>query len=269
MPTTRLDAAYSAQIKSIRLRLQTFALARFNAGQYRDVDLAKFIEQVTPVILAGRQQVAQLTDTYLTMQLQAMLGTKVPFKPPIDTSKLRGVDVTEVYARPFVTVRTKLAQGLTYDAAVQAGAARVMDLVATDMQMAKTHSANKVFTNSPIQFYKRVLTGSKSCALCLIASTQHYRVKDLMPIHPGCDCGVEPLAPDTPRTWANDGSSKRVIDPNSLGLTHDQVESFTGTYSLDGRAPDYRKLVVVHEHGEIGPVLALKGQKFTGPSVAK
>ena len=268
MANSKLEAAYAAQVKSIRLRLQTFALSRFNAGQFRDVDLAKFIAEVVPVVLAGKKQISQLTDSYLTMTLSQMLGTKVPYKGSFDTSNLRGADNAEVYARPFVTVRTKLSQGLSLDQAVSAGVARLVDILATDAQMAKTHTARNVLESSPIQFYKRVLTGSKSCALCVIASTQHYWVSDLMPIHPGCDCAVEPLPLGTKR-YAALGGGNRVIDPETLGLSHKAVQAVTGAADSSGRAPDYRKLIVIHQHGEIGPVLAFKGQHFSGPSVTK
>ncbi|WP_343955657.1 hypothetical protein, partial [Nonomuraea longicatena] len=31
------------------------------------------------------------------------------------------------------------------------------------------------------------------CDLCVIAATNTYRKRDLMPIHPACGCSVEPI----------------------------------------------------------------------------
>lgn len=264
MPNRRLDAAYAAQVKAIRTRVQTFALARFRAGQYRDVNLGEFVKQAVPIIAAGQRQISSLTDSYLSMTLTSMLGTKVPMRGAIDTSNLRGVPLTDVYERPFVTVRTKLSQGMPYDLAVQAGTARLVDLVLTDMQMAKTYTAQNVLSNSSerVTGYERTLTGSQSCGLCVVASTQRYRKSDLMPIHPGCDCGVEPII----------DRGVQVINPERLAQIHKSVGDFFGgnldkSLQSSARAPDYRELIAVHEHGEIGPVLSIKGQKFTGPSI--
>jgi hypothetical protein len=246
--SSRLDAAYVAQVKATRARLEQFVTARYAAGEYRDADLARFLKSVVPVVLAGRRQVSSLTDAYLARKL----GTR-PLGP-IDTDALRGVPVAEVYARPFVTVRTKLAEGLVYDAAVSAGAARLVDITLSDLQLAKTHTAQASFRGAGVTRYIRTLSGGLNCALCYIASTQTYATDDLMPIHPGCDCGVE-AAPDD-----FDGSEQ-------LTATHEAVEERLGESDSGGRAPDYRKQLIVREHGELGPVLAVRGQHFSGVSV--
>jgi hypothetical protein len=187
---------------------------------------------VVPVVLAGRKQVSALTDAYLARVLSAELGRSVAPRGPIETDLLRGVAASEVYARPFVTVRTKLAEGLTFDSAKSAGLARLFDITRADMQMAKRNTAQAVLsTTEGIHGFRRTLTGSKNCQLCSDASRQRYHKSDLLPIHPGCDCGVEPLTEPTGR----------------------EIPS---------------KVVEVREHGELGPVLTVKDQHFDGPSVA-
>jgi hypothetical protein len=244
----RLDAAYVAQIKAIRAKVESFAQGRFGAGQYRDADLDRFLKQVVPVVLAGRKQVSALTDAYLSRKLG------IPAKGPIDTDALRGVSAAEVYARPFVTVRTKLSEGLPFEAAVSAGAARLTDISLADMQLAKTHTSREVYQSAGAERYIRVLTGGMNCALCYIASTQTYATDDLMPIHPGCNCDTD-VAPDD-----FDGSE-------TLSATHEAVEERLGASDSGARAPDYRKQLIVREHGELGPVLAVRGQHFAGKSV--
>lgn len=240
-----------AQVKRIRERINTFLLARFGAGQYRDADLDAFVKQVVPVVLAGRRQVSALTDAYLSRVVGIRsLG-------PIDTDLLRGVAAAEVYARPFVTVRTELSKGKTIDAAVAAGAARLTDIALADLQLAKTHTTRTVYRSAGIERFVRTLTGRANCALCYLASTQTYSTDDLMPIHPGCDCGTAPV----------EAGMRSVMDAN-LKATHEAVENRLGSSDSGGRSPDYRKQLIVHEHGELGPVLAVRGQHFSGPSVA-
>lgn len=231
MPS-RLDAAYVAQVSAVRTGVEGFAQSRFAAGEYRDADLERFVSRVVPVALAGRKQVSALTDAYLSRVLTTTLRRPVRPRGPIDTDGLRGVDPNEVYARPYVTVRTKLSAGLPFDAAVSAGASRLTDIVLADMQLAKTTTAQSVFSQTEgVTGYRRVLSGGKNCGLCATAATQRYHTDDLMPIHPGCNCGVEPLAEPT----------GQVATPKS---------------------------VAVHEHGELGPILAVPGQHFDGPAVA-
>lgn len=260
MASQRLEAAYTAQVRAVRARVSAFAAARFGAGQYRDADLARFVAEVVPVVLAGRRQTAALTDSYLQQTLAAA-GIKVPKAPPVDTVALRGVPAAEVYARPYTTVRASLADGKAFDAAVRAGGARLVDLIASDMQLARTHTARHVFSRTGgVRGYSRVVSGNKTCAMCYVASTQVYHKADLMPIHPGCSCGVDPITADNP--WDQAAADER------LSATHAAVEDRLGTFDPGARAPDYRKLVVVREHGELGPVLTVKGQHFDGPSVA-
>lgn len=250
MPSSsRLDAAYVAQVKAVRARVEAFAQARFAAGEHRDADVARFVAQVVPVVLAGRKQVSSLTDAYLARVLGIRsLG-------PIDTDALRGVPATEVYARPYKTVWTKLSEGLTYDAAVSAGAARLVDIALADMQMAKRNTAHAVLSSAGVEHYKRTLTGNVNCALCYLASTQVYSTADLLPIHPGCDCGVTALP------------NGEKPDMSLVSATHEAVQERLGVSDSGGRAPDYRKQLIVHEHGELGPVLAVRGQHFAGRSV--
>lgn len=229
MPPRR-DAAYAASILRVRTQVEAFALARFKAGDYRDADRDRFVKQVVPVALAGRRQVSALTDSHLAQAMSAKLGRKVAPQGPVDTALLRGVDPAEVYARPFQTVWWKLSTGLTLDAAVSAGVARVSDIVLGDMQLAKTTTAQQALQSGGFTRYIRVLGGGNNCNLCPIAAENTYSTADLMPIHPGCNCSVEPIE--------GDGE----VDTSMQG-------------------------VVVQEHGELGPVLAVAGQHFDGPSV--
>lgn len=228
-------------------------------GSWRDADVKRWVSLIAPRVTAGQVAIANLTDQYLARVLEVdPIGA-------IDVRDLRGgPTAAEVYGRPAVSMRTALSNGATMTAALQAGANRAADLVATDLQLALTHQSQASMGRHGVQFFQRVLVGPADCALCMIASTQHYRTGNLMPIHPGCNCDVRPLPTDTARYTAMDGSD-RVIDPEALARTHNMVADLLGQADSGGRSPDYRQLLAIREHGEIGPVLAFRHQHFTGP----
>lgn len=255
----QLESAYASTVKSVRARVTEFVVSRFGPAAIGDNGLAAFLAEILPVVLAGRRQVAALTDAYLAQRLGVSLARSVAPQGVIDTDALRGVDPAEEYTRPTVMARTALARGGTVEAAVKAGVERVTDLVATDLQLAKTHQAQEVLSSTRgVVGYRRTLTGGENCAMCMIASTHRYSRGDLMPIHPGCDCGVKEIVGE---------DLDRDADDALLESVHKAIKSQLGDTSRDARsAADYRKLLVVNEHGEIGPILSLKRQNFTGPT---
>lgn len=242
--------AAAAQVRQdVRRRVLLYATAAWaGLGSWRDLDVDRFVATVVPVAVAGRKVVATGTDVVLAR----LTGTRPA--GTVDTDDLRGVGAEQVYRRPAVTMRTALAAGQTLSAAQAAALARLVSLVSTDLQLAHTHQAARTLAGYAPGF-RRVLSGRSGCALCVLASTQRYRAGELMPIHPGCGCGVEPIDPAR--------QDLQVLDSARLEALHQQVADFAGRADASGR--DYRDLVVVHEHGEIGPVLGWRGQQFTGP----
>lgn len=230
-------------------------------GDWRDDDIDRFIAAVVPRIEAGKLTIAKATDTYIAAMIDAdPVGA-------IDLAQIRnGADPSDVYRRPAVAMRSDLASGASFADALATGARRLESLVATDLELAHTHQARATMTRKgrrrggKVQAFRRVPTGKENCALCLIASTQRYWVGDLMPIHPGCDCGVAPLGPGE--------HVSQVIDPDMLEDVHDQVRGLTGYADRTGRDEiDYRELVIVREHGEYGPTLTWADHRHTGPSL--
>lgn len=70
-----------------------------------------------------------------------------------------------------------------------------------------------------------------------------------------CDCHVDVLRRGM--------DLNQVVDPQLLEQTHQQVKAIRGIDDRNGRMPDYRKLIVTREHGEVGPVLTWAHQQFT------
>lgn len=261
--TQREAAAISerqiAATRQVRTRVLD-ALAALWGGLdgWRDDDLDRFLATALPLVEAGQRQTGALTVLWLG-QLLEEAGIAVPDVDLDAATDVRPIGKREEYARPFVEVRTVLAQGGTLTEAVQRGGRRLQTLAATDMQLTKTHTSRQITSRQDgFEFYRRTLTGNQSCGLCVVASTQRYFKEDLLPIHPGCDCGVVPIV--------GDFDPGQVIDPQSLEQVHKRIEERFGTSDRGARAPvDYRDAIVTHTHGEIGPVIAVRGQKFTGP----
>lgn len=241
---------------------QLFAMW-FSMPEYRDANVSEFMSLSMPLINAAQETSAQATATYIQFQLELMgADSNIQLPPPelVTGKALRnGTPPEEVYARPFKELWTALKNGHTYEDAVRMGADRLRQLVETDIQLAHTHTARNIFSNrKDVMGFRRVPTGAHTCALCMIASTQRYRKLDLMPIHPGCDCKVAPII--------SEDTIPRVVDKETLNRIHDSIAKQFGMSASDARQIDYRKVLLVENHGEYGPTLTVAKHKFTGPN---
>ncbi|MFE2747323.1 hypothetical protein ACFXKX_23845 [Streptomyces scopuliridis] len=254
-----LAERYDALSGSLRDRLIGFVLDAFDSlGDYRDADAALFIERVLPVVLATQQQMGQLTDAYLTSMIADMLGGAAAPAGVQLAEALRGTPPEEVYRRPFVTAYTALSRGADYVDAIGQARTRLLSITETDLQLARTHAARQSMQRGGARYFRRRLNKtSGTCALCVIASTQRYRVAELMPIHPGCHCKPEPLP--------GNRDPGQIIDEQLLEEAHDAITKGVGSSDRGGRTPDYRDVIITREHGEIGPLLAVRRDHFTGP----
>ncbi|PYY63621.1 hypothetical protein DEJ30_11960 [Curtobacterium sp. MCPF17_003] len=273
MPLATLDqltAAHQTTTKQIRDRTLAVTAARWDTSpDYRDADIDRLISQILPQVQAGQLATATLTNAYIG---QAARVTGAELAPAtVDRDAIlgyRGVPSADVYRRGAVTLYTALSNGSPFDAAVAYGLDRMLTIVATELQQAKNRQAQRAIEASGFYGYRRVLTGLENCALCAIASTQKYSKSELMPIHPGCDCGVQPVREaDGPGT---------ILDPDLLERTHTLIDQKLGgtdrgardlsiekTSSAGKPLSDFTDLVVVNDHGELGPTLAWRSDKFT------
>lgn len=250
-PTTQqIDRPnYEAAVAALRAQIIAYLSAFWETATLGGETIDRLVEVVAPTVAAGQLQIANLTSVYLAEQTGS---TALPVAEAVLAG--RGVSAEIVYARPVVTARAEVAQGRTFVDAMRAGGRRLESLATTDLQMAKVRQADRSLAHGGHTHYRRVLKGSENCALCIIASTQRYSTGKLMPVHPGCDCDIDVISHDADF----DLDANRLLE-----ATHAQVEQFAGVAASDGRAVDYRKLIVDREHGEIGPLLAWKDQKFT------
>lgn len=267
MPTPSRDdilSAYDRTVAQVRRAVLDYVTAVWRtSGSYRGGDVDRLVAAIVPRVQAGQIQVANLTSAYIAAVRSVVTGeTVVPVL--VERAAVldgRGVAATMVYTRPLVTVWTELAKGAMFDAAVSAGLDRLTSLASTDMQMAKVRQAQASFQSGGVRYYRRTLVGPTNCALCALASTQRYHSGDLLPIHPGCNCGVDELPDDV--------DPGQVLDEDTKNAVHEAVADKLGISDPGGRAIDYRKLVLVQQHGEYGPTLTLAGHHFTGPEAIK
>jgi hypothetical protein len=257
-----LDAYNRLSTRLVRGAGNQLAGVFSNLGSWRDSDFDKFLKIASTSLSGANLQAARLQVAfYKQMALAAGQTFVAPQMTSNDfsTEALRnGAIASEVYRRPFVQVYTELANGKSMTEAIVAGALRISSIASTDVQLARRNAGfMSRGSNSNIVGYARTLTGAENCALCFVASTQRYTRGELMPIHPGCDCGEMPI-------YGNQDPGQ-VIDEIRLDATHDAVETRFGISDPGARAIDYRK-IAIREHGELGPVLTVADQNFTGPS---
>lgn len=253
---------YRATAAEIRARTLSYLDAAWHQVEIdlRDATVDRFGAQAAVVTDAAQYRIAVATDVYLA-QTQT-LATGTPTAPvglapeTTSTESLRGVSSETVWARPGQTVWSELARHATVSRALAQGRNRTHELADTDLQLAHTHAAQEVLKRRGLEWFQRVPRGGRSCELCLLASTQRYHVGDLMPIHTHCHCAVAGIAGRT--------DPGHVIPADQQDAVSAVIEAATGSADLTAEA--YRRYVVVHEHGEIGPVLAVRGQSFAGPS---
>jgi hypothetical protein len=84
-----------------------------------------------------------------------------------------------------------------------------------------------------------------------VASDRTYKSKDLMALHDRCKCTVLPIV--------------NGQDPG-LTLNGADLAAFYKSAGSTGAADLKKTRYVVHQHGELGPVLRAAGDKFTGPA---
>lgn len=247
-------------------------------GSWRDEDFSRYVNVVKPQIDGLKLQAANLQAAYYQQVAQAngedFTSVAIRSTQLTDEVLRNGPSFDEVYRRPFVEVYRALSSNELVSTAIERGVARASSLAETDVQLAsRIAGLRQREGNNNIVGYRRVLTGSENCALCAIASTQRYTRNNLKPIHPGCDCGEEPIY--------GDFDPGQVIDQTGLDSIHEALQTQLGVsdaqardasigkfvqYEDSTRLADFTEIIATREHGEYGPTLTWRDQAFTGPN---
>ncbi|WP_157536540.1 hypothetical protein [Kitasatospora mediocidica] len=211
---------------------------------------------------ASQQTIATLTDLYIAQILSEMAGRRVqplgiPAEKVTGAALRNGVTPEIEYERPFKEIWYQLSQDVEFSQAVGLGEQRALSMIATDLQLARTHSSRIALSESGPQLgvvgYRRIVSSARSCQLCQIAATQRYHIAELMPIHNNCTCGVSPIT-------AEKDPGQRI----DKAFLHEEAQAS----DVSGKFSPYygNHILEVREHGELGPVLTVRGQSFRGPA---
>ena len=260
------------------LRAQTVDTVRgvfLGMADYRDADAVEFVTRALPLLRAGQRTMAQLVAAFLASSAQAAADAVAtpeqpapvvlpPVIPDLDVlDREPGIDMVEVYQRPFRTVWTVVSRSEPLTRAVDVAAARLDSMVEMDLQQAEARAFGAGMAALPEQvrprYWRRVLRGAENCALCVLASTQRYRIEKLKPVHPGCDCKVRPVYP----------GERDPVDVDTLvNAANEAARELTGTVDYGGRRVDYRAITtnITAQHGEhAAPLLVRPLDRFTDP----
>jgi hypothetical protein len=261
--TRALAIRANAAVAATRARTLRAAKAAWTSvPDYSDDGLAAWLDSIIPLLMAGQQTIATLTDIYIAAELselsqEVVQAVGIPAEMASGAALRNGVPPEVEYERPFREIWYQLSQDKDFADAVRLGEQRAMTMISTDLQLARTHSARYALSQSGpglgVVGYRRVLGSGHSCELCQIASTQRYHIADLMPIHANCSCGVAPILGDKDPGQRID--SAYLSEDATASDTSGKFAPYFGTHILE-----------VRQHGELGPVLTVRDQAFRGPS---
>lgn len=258
----------------LRAQLLAALASIYSAGIAADMltnpaALITFLKRLVPLSLASQAAMVRFTAQDLARQLP--LDRPILLKPTdYIGAKLRGKPIEQVYSRAVYEIEDRLDAGDSFEDAVDFGLHRVTQNAVTDLQLAKTHATREYVTQ--LQDRVRVKVGTMRtlsptkpdhCALCILASTQIYhKPGTLMEIHPGCGCGqrivFEDELDDRLDEMNRDYTAVHEAIRRDLGEDYQVSDAWSGDEM-------YKNIVITHEHGELGPILGVRGQRYEGP----
>lgn len=269
--------AYQQQTAAVRDQLAAYIAAVWvSLGEYRRANAAAFVAQVVPVVEGAMAHMQALTGGYLATLTGLTGGTGTPLASrTMGVAQVRnGADPADVYSRPFNLVWRRLHDLAPLDEqkiqdAITSGQKRAVQMALTDVQLAKTHTAaDQMKRNRNIVGYRRQLEGAYSCALCIVASTRRYHKAELMPIHPACDCQPVPIMGGEKIDLNLDPALLEAVHAtvaDQFGADSTAARNIRGAFKDNGDSVLYRDVLITHQHGELGPILAIRGQHWVGP----
>jgi hypothetical protein len=236
-------------------------------GDYHDSSLPEWAARSGPLVSEAQLTVMDMANAIIDMQLDILLdgdySTEYPDPDKVTGPAVRGgAAISEVYGRAFKPIWQGLGNGLPLSTSVDYGVERLLSMFDVDIERVIDHVSVERFANEhKIVGYKRVLTGVHNCALCILASTQLYHKSELKGIHPHCKCKVLPVL--------SFEDISKTLRQDLIEQVHASIKERYGSFDPSGRSIDYRKILMVRQHGEIGPMLTFRNHHFTGPSGLK
>jgi hypothetical protein len=247
---------------------------------------ARWASSLAKGIQAVQRQAAAVTNAYLQRTATLSLGKQPPVVPIVSITALRaGVELADVYQRVGAAFRfnTWRGEGFLARAAMRADEAitqllapieavlfegvterrpvsgldaaldRAASLARTDVTMAMRAQAHQYMTKvkpTPLGWRRMIhpeLSAGGTCGLCLAVADRVYQKSDLMPLHDRCHCLPVPVF-----------EGDNHVDT----ITRDDLQRVYKEAGGTAGALLKRTRYQVNEHGEIGPVLTKRKDKF-------
>lgn len=230
-------------------------------GGIDDANLSTWLRESVPSHRTDLETIALLTDAYIDAFLNAYGLDGIADELDVDAivaGTRGGTPLPEVLERPFKEARYHLSQGRSWEFATAEARRRLESIVTTNLQQAfRLGMQDRMGATEQVQAYRRVLVGPVNCLTCISASTQRYWKSTLMPIHPGCDCAVEPLPPDTQLRGKTIADDVPTLDAAKQVLRDQGVKSWDRA-GMSNVLVDADALKTIRQvpHGELGPILA-------------
>jgi hypothetical protein len=233
--------------------------AAFSA-YYAGDSVQRFAQEVARLVIAAQRAAGQVTEAYLREHIEEM-GYDLPNVRLVDLPDAirMGADPEEVYQRPIRQIRyLHSVEDVPIEEAEQTARERLEKLAQTDLQLARTLSAQQVMYRFPqATGWRRIIHPELGnvCGLCIVAADRVYQRIQKMDMHPGCKCSCLPIVGD--------------IDPG-LRLNNDdlaRIYEAAGGSTAREQLRDLR--IEVKENGELGPILTPKQSEMRGPAEVK
>jgi len=273
-----------------RLTNQAEAIALADTRNFTQWDnptaRARWADGLARGIQAVQRQAAAVTNAYLQRASTLSLGKAPAVVAIVDITSLRtGVDLADVYQRIGAAFRFNTWRGLGFDAraamradeevtqllssveaalfegvterrpvsGLDAALDRAASLARTDVALAGRAQAQQFMTKVkpvPLGWRRMIhpeLSAGGTCGLCVAVADRIYHRSDLMPLHDRCHC--------LPVAVFEGDDHVDTITRGDLQRIYSEAGGNTGALLKGVR---YQ----VNEHGELGPVLTRRKDKF-------
>lgn len=267
-PVDPLTAEFDRQRRQVKAQALAAALNLWDQLVVGpdDASADRLVDALAPTWGVAAAQVTVLTDAYVDAFLEQFDITPkrtIPLDPEDIVSRVRpGVAPDELIRRPVKQVRYAIAEGSDLQGALGQGRRRLESIANTDVQQAfRLAFRERMADETDVRAYRRTLTGGENCAICVVATTQRYWSDQLMPIHPGCDCGVQPIV----------GPAGRIIDRDRLDQVKKLLKDEGVKYGDRAEMANTKIRVNIADaddvtevpHGELGPILGVSKHRST------
>ncbi len=248
------NRATKAAVKAVVARAEAMS----DDDWYDSGAITKFAKDAVRVVEPYQRQMAATTNAFQARVLTQLTGkTATPVKQT-DVKQLRGIPHEAVYGRVADEYRYQKSKGKTATEAKKLVKQRAEELADMDITLAvRKQESDFVKAKKPVLYYRRVIhpelsQSGTSCGLCIVASHRIYNKAELRPIHFRCNCITLPV-------------TDRAMDVGDL-INDDDLTDLYKAAGGNTAAKLKNTRFAVHEHGELGPVLTYKGDRWRSPS---